>query len=121
VALQPVVKGPGYASRSYGYVNTVDTSAILGKGVLHVFLVNRSLSEVAPVTIDFTGRQLEKVESAEVVSGPDAKAQNTFAQPHCIHSRPFRAVQVQDGKATVQLPALSVVALTFIAREEANG
>jgi alpha-N-arabinofuranosidase len=116
VALQPVVKGPGYTSGSYGYVNIVDTSAILGEGILNVFLVNRSLSEVAPVTIDLTGGRLENVESAEVVTGPDAKACNTYKQPWNICSQPFRAVQVQDGKATLQLPALSVVTLTFIAR-----
>jgi alpha-N-arabinofuranosidase len=113
VALQPVVKGPGYTSGSYGYVNTVDTSAIQGEGVLNVFLVNRSLSEVAPVTIDFTGGQLDKVESAEVVTGPDAKACNTYDQSWNIISQPFKAVQLQNGKAVVELPPLSVAALTF--------
>ena len=113
IALQPVVKGPGYTSRSYGYVNTVDTSAILGEGSLHVFLVSRSLEEAAPVTIDFTGGRLETVESAEVVTGPNAQAHNSYEQPRNISSRPFKAVQVQHGKATVELPPLSAAALTF--------
>jgi hypothetical protein len=30
-----------------------------------------------------------------------------------MHSQPFKAVQVQNGKATVELPPLSVAALTF--------
>jgi alpha-N-arabinofuranosidase len=113
VALQPVVKGPGYTSQSYGHVNTVDTSAILGEGVLHVFLLNRSLGEAAQVTIDFTGGRLESVQSAEVVTGPHAQAHNTYEQPLNIHSQPFKAVQVQNGKATLELPPLSVEALTF--------
>ena len=113
VALQPVVKGPVYTSRSDGDVNTVDASAILGDGVLHVFLVNRSLSEDAPVMIDFSGGRLEGVESAEVVTGSDPKAHNTYEQPRNIHSQPFEAVQAQNGKATVELPPLSVAALTF--------
>ena len=113
VALQPVVKGPGYASRSYGYVNTVDTSAIFGGGVLHVFLVNRSLSEAAPATIDLTGGRLESVASAEVVTGPSPQAGNSYEQPRNIQSRPFKAVQVQNGTAAVELPPLSVTALTF--------
>jgi alpha-N-arabinofuranosidase len=113
VALQPVVKGPVYTSRSDGNVNTVDASAILGDGVLHVFLVNRSLSEDAPVMIDFSGGRLEGVESAEVVTGSDPKAHNTYEQPRNIHSQPFEAVQAQNSKATVELPPLSVAALTF--------
>ena len=113
VALQPVVKGPVYTSRSDGDVNTVDASAILGDGVLHVFLVNRSLSEDAPVMIDFSGGRLEGVESAEVVTGSDPKAHNTYEQPRNVHSYPFKAVQAQNGKATVELPPLSVAALTF--------
>jgi alpha-N-arabinofuranosidase len=113
VALQPVVKGPGYTSRSYGHVNVVDTSAILGEGMLHVFLVNRSLGEAAPVTIDFAGGQLEGVVSAELVTGPNAQIRNTYEQPRNIHSQPFTTARVQNGKATVELPPLSVAALTL--------
>jgi alpha-N-arabinofuranosidase len=113
VALQPVVKGPGYMSHNYGYVNTVDTSAILGEGSLYVFLINRSLSETAPVTIEFTGGRMEGVESAEVVTGPDAQAHNTYEQSGIVCSQPFKAVQVQKGEATMKLPPLSVVAITF--------
>jgi len=112
IALQPVVKGPGYTSSSYGYVNTVDTSAILGDGVLHVFLVNRSLTELASVMIDFAGGQLENVESAEVVTGPNAQTRNTYQQPGNIHTQAFKAVRLQDGQAAVELPPLSVVALS---------
>ncbi len=113
VALQPLVKGPGYTSRSYGDVTTVDASAILGEGVLHVFLINRSLGEAAPVTIEFAGGRLESVDSAEAVTGPDARACNTYEQPTTIQNRPFNAVQVQPGQARVKLPPLSAAALTF--------
>ena len=44
-SLVPAVKGPTYNTRSYGPVNVIDTSAILGDGLLHVFLTNRSLSD----------------------------------------------------------------------------
>jgi len=113
MALQPVVKGPGYTSRGYGYVNTIDTSAILGDGVLHVFLINRSLDETAPVTISFAGGGLEGVESAEMVTGSNAQVRNTYEQPRNVHSQPFKAVQLQNGKALAELPPLSVAALTF--------
>ena len=52
IAIRPAVSGPGYESPSYGRVNVIDTSAILGDGVLHTFLVNRSTSEESEVEID---------------------------------------------------------------------
>jgi len=113
VALQPVVKGPVYTSRSYGDVNTVDASAILSDGVLHVFLVNRSLGEVAPVTIDLAGAPLASLASAELVTGAKAQDRNTYEQPGNVRSQPFKAVQVQNSNATVELPPFSAAALTF--------
>jgi alpha-N-arabinofuranosidase len=113
ISLQPVVKGPGYTSRSYGYVNMVDTSAVLGDGALHVFLVNRSLGEAAPVTIDFARGQLEGVVSAELVTGPNAQIRNTYQQPDNVRSQPFNAVSVQNGEADAELPPLSIAALSF--------
>jgi len=112
MALRPAVAGPGYESKSYGYVNTIDTSAILGEGELHVFLTNRSETESAPVEVEFGG-SLMGCKSAEVVSGPGPKALNTYENPNVVTSQAFKAVQVQDGKALVQMPPLSVVALTF--------
>jgi alpha-N-arabinofuranosidase len=120
VALQAVVKGPVYTSRSYGDVNTVDVSAILGDGVLHVFLVNRSLGEVAPVTIDLAGAPHASLASAELVTGAKAQDRNTYPkgtqtgeQPGNVRNQPFNAVSVQNGEAGVELPPLSIAALSF--------
>lgn len=113
VALQPIVQGPGYESPSYGTVNYLDTSAILGDGVLHTFLVNRSLTESARVEIDHPGGQILGVQSAEIVTGLNPQVQNTYEQPDRIVSRPFQAVTVRDGQACVELPPLSVAAVSF--------
>lgn len=113
VALAPSVSGPGYQSPTYGYVNYLDTSAILGDGVLHTFLVNRSLTETAGVDIDLGGSKLVGVESAEVVTGAAPDARNTYEQPNVIVSQPLKGIAVSDGKAAVQLPPLSVAAVTF--------
>ena len=112
LSLQPVVKGPGYTSRSYGHVHTVDASAILGDGVLHLFLVNRDLSEPNEVAIDIA-TELASVVSAEVITGDGARLANTYAQPDVIRSRPFDAAQVRGGQGIVMLPPLSFAALTF--------
>jgi alpha-N-arabinofuranosidase len=113
VSLQPVVKGPGYESRNYGHVNFIDTSAILGEGVLHVFLVNRSLDQTAPVTLDFVSGKFKCVQSAEVFTGPGAASTNTYEQPGLVHTRPLGIIALQSSQATMNLPPLSVAALTF--------
>ena len=113
VSIQPVVSGPAYDSPSYGRVNEIDTSAILGDGVLHVFLINRSLSETAEVWIDYAGEKILSVQSAEVIHGSGPKDMNTFERPDNIVSQPLRGVAVRDGKALVHLPALSAAAVTF--------
>jgi alpha-N-arabinofuranosidase len=113
-ALRPAVVGPGYESPSYGYVDNVDSSAILGDGRLHVFLTNRSLDEQAAVTVDFPGGQLGPVVSAEVLAGAGPSAHNTFEQPRIVVSRALDGVLVQDGQARITLPPLSVAAISFM-------
>jgi alpha-L-arabinofuranosidase len=112
-SLQPVVRGPGYESPSYGFVNMVDTSAILGTSELHVFLTNRSTDETANIEVNTPGLRLESVKSADVVTGPDARAGNTFEMPNTIHSRKFTKIHLNPETAFVQLPPLSVVAISF--------
>jgi alpha-N-arabinofuranosidase len=51
VSLRPAVDGPAYQSETYGSVDTVDVSGILGDDRLHVFVVNRSPEQVAPVPV----------------------------------------------------------------------
>jgi alpha-N-arabinofuranosidase len=113
IALQPVVKGPGYESASYGYVNDIDTSAILGDGLLHVFLVNRSIKETAEIEIDHGRGKLVSVISGEVVNGPGPDVRNTYENPNAISNQPLKTIKISEGKANVQLPPLSVSAITF--------
>ena len=52
VSLRTVVDGPTYATRTHGVVPVIDASAILDGDTLHVFAVNRSVDEAAPVGIE---------------------------------------------------------------------
>src|SRR6266487_1768303 len=119
IALQPIVRGPGYESPSYGFVNAIDTSAILGKGVLHIFLVNRSGDETATIQIVTAGIQPKSIHSAELVTGPPADASNTFEKPNTICNREFRDIKLDDESAVVQLPPLSVAAISFVTDDKA--
>jgi alpha-N-arabinofuranosidase len=113
IALQTVVRGPGYESKNYGFVHTIDASAILGKEVLHAFLVNRNTSEPAIVELAPAGIRLKSVLSADLVTGPSASACNTFEQPDSIQNRKLEKINLTDQKATFQLPPLSVAAISF--------
>ncbi len=113
VAIQPVVIGPSYDSHSYGRVNYIDTSAILGVGVLHTFLINRNLTEAAEVEIDHADGKIASILSAEVVHGSHPKDCNTYENSHNIISQPLQTGMVKDRKAIIHLPPLSVAAVTF--------
>jgi alpha-L-arabinofuranosidase len=113
VALQVGIQGPGYESKNYGFVHTIDASAILGDGVLHTFLVNRSITEITTVEIALAGIQLKSVQSAELVTGPSPSACNTFDQPLLVHDQKLNTIKLTDQKATIQLPPLSVAAISF--------
>jgi alpha-N-arabinofuranosidase len=113
IALVPAIDGPCYEGRTNGRVAFVDASAIWSGPRLHVFLVNRSLDETAPVRVALADRALETVESAECVTGPDAKAANSFEQPSLVAARPFEGARVSGGAADLALPPLSVVAATL--------
>jgi alpha-N-arabinofuranosidase len=107
------VFGPGYESPSYGEVNYIDASAILGDGVFHTFLINRNQSQTAEVEIDPAGKKIESILSAEVIYGSNPKDSNTFQDPNQIISRPLKTGVVSDGKARLYLPPLSFCAVTF--------
>ncbi|HQE91519.1 MAG TPA: alpha-N-arabinofuranosidase [Anaerolineae bacterium] len=113
VALQAAVDGPKYVGATHGEVTYVDSSAILNEDRLHVFLTNRSLDEPAHVHVRLADRAITAVESAEILRGPDAKAVNTYEQPHTVIAHPFNGATIIDHGVNVELPPLSVVALTF--------
>lgn len=113
VALTTKVDGPAYESENYGEVTMIDASAILDGDTLHVFATNRSLTESAPLTIDLSDRAIAALLDAEILTGIDPKAHNTFEQPDNVVSQSFNDVRIVDGKAVVELPPLSVVAMSF--------
>ncbi len=113
VSLRPVVQGPSFESRANGLAQLIDASAILNQSQLNVFLTNRSPDEPAIVQISVEDCPIVSLDSAELVTGPDAQAANSFEHPDVIRSQPFTEVKISQGKATVELPPLSIAAMTF--------
>ena len=112
-SLRVAVDGPSYEGKTNGRVPIVDASAILGDGVLQVFLVNRSERAAAPVSIEPADGSVAGLESAELLAGPGPKAANTFEQPDVVAARRFDDVSVRAGKARLKLPPLSMAALSL--------
>jgi alpha-N-arabinofuranosidase len=112
-SLQPRVEGPGYSTKKYGTVTTIDSSAILDGDQLTVFVTNRSLEDTAPFTVALADRSIGAFVDGSIVTGDDPKASNSFEEPDHIVATPFEAVVVEGGRASTQLPPLSVTALTF--------
>jgi len=95
------------------HVKYIDASAILGDGALDVFLINRSLNEMAEIEIDPGSGKFESILSAEIVSGSSPQDGNTYEEPYRVISRPFSSGKVAEGKACVLLPPLSFVTLNL--------
>ena len=113
VSLRCAVEGPGYEGKTNGRVDFVDASAILGDDSLHVFLTNRSLDERAEVRVELAGGAIASSEGGELLTGPGPKAVNSFEKPDVVTQRPLEGVKVEGGAATVELPPLSLAAVTF--------
>ncbi len=113
ISLRAVVQGPAYEGKTNGPATYVDASAIWNGDRLHVFATNRSPDESAPLRVQLAGRSVVALESAELVTGPGARAANSFEQPNVVVARPFAAVQLANHGAETQLPPLSIAAMTF--------
>ena len=106
------VSGPRYESRSYGETLYIDAGAILHKRRLHLFLTNRFLDEPADVTVDSADISLSGLQDAEILTGPEAGAANSFEKPDMVRSHPFEEILFKDGRVTVKLSPLSFTAMT---------
>jgi alpha-L-arabinofuranosidase len=111
-SLRVALDGPRYRTAFLGSVPFVDASAILGDGVLHVFAVNRSTEASAPVRIEVDG-PIAGVVSAELLTGASPTAANSFEQPDVVVPRAFEEIRVRDGAAALELPPLSLAAVSL--------
>jgi alpha-N-arabinofuranosidase len=113
IALQAQVDGPCYEGKTNGTVPYVDTSVILDGDRLQVFAVNRSLTESAPIEIHLADRSILSLECAELLTGPDAGAANSFESPHVIQAINWQEADAINGQAVFELPPLSLAAMTW--------
>jgi len=113
LSLQPKVVGPSYEGKTNGSVTYIDSSAILDDQHLQVFLTNRNLTDSAPVQIKLADQALTSLAGAELLTGPNPKAANSYESPNVIKPQPLTNLTFTNGTANLALPPLSVAALTL--------
>lgn len=118
ISLKPVVEGPEYDGKTSGKTMFVDSSAILDGEHLHVFLTNRSIDKTAPVCVEIADYTVISLESAEILTGADPKAANSYDNPNQVIAKPYHDIAVNYGQATCQLPPLSFMAMTLKVSEK---
>ena len=113
-ALRPIVTSPVYDCKDYERVPLVDAAATLGDdGSLTVFAINRSMDE--DIELDFDLRAFGDLKAQEhiVLHHDDVKAVNTEANPDNVKPAQGTPVKIDEGKASVVLPALSWNVIRF--------
>jgi alpha-L-arabinofuranosidase len=80
---------------------------------LHVFAVNRNVDEAAAVVIDVPGHTFAGSVAAQLVTGPGAKASNSFAHQDVVVPVAFHDVLIEGGSARFELPPLAFAAISL--------
>lgn len=108
-ALEVKLEAETYATEVYGVVPLIDAVAThdADTGSTSVFLVNRSQTEDATVTIDVTALRGVIVLDAQTLSDDDVYAKNTLDQPDRVGLSRNKSVAVRDGIVELTLPPVS--------------
>ncbi|MGH1524437.1 alpha-N-arabinofuranosidase [Leifsonia sp. L25] len=112
-ALQTKLTSDTYSTEVYGEVPLVDAVATHDEatGRTAVFLVNRSQTEEATVTIDLTALDGVSVLSARTLSDADTSAKNTLEEQTRVGLTDIANVITSDATVTITVPPVSWTAL----------
>ena len=114
-SLRALVNSPVYDCRDYDAVPLIDSTAVMGDdGSVTVFCVNRDTAEDCELSIDL--RAFDKLRFAEhiVLHHDDVKAVNTEEHPDNVAPAAGAPASVDDGRASVVVPALSWNVIRFV-------
>ncbi len=113
-ALDVLVKADRVETEKYGDVPLLDVSASYDEasGTGAIFIVNRSQSESVVTDLIWQDGLNLRMGEAWQMAGTDPKAVNSWENPNAITAQAITAPQIDNGKATIQLPPLSFTVLT---------
>ena len=107
--LEVKLESDTHDTKDYGTVATVDAVATFDAetGTAAVFLVNRSETEDATVTIDVAGLGALGILEASTLADADVYAANTLADQNRVGLTPNTSATLADGLVTITLPPVS--------------
>jgi len=112
ISLKTVVEDPGYESIKYGKVNFIDASVLMDNNQLHIFITNRNQSDTHNVEIQLCDHDFVSLHHAEILTGDNPKASNSFENPYNVISSIYESAVIQQGKLLIIVPPLAFVAIT---------
>ncbi|WP_100444404.1 arabinosylfuranosidase ArfA [Glycomyces xiaoerkulensis] len=99
---------PSFATEKYGEVDSLHSVAVAGEdGSITVFAVNRSLETPMTVEIDAGPPPGTGEVTCSTLHDADPDARNTLEHPDRVTPEENTKVAVEDGKISVELPAMS--------------
>jgi alpha-N-arabinofuranosidase len=104
--------GATVTTERFGVVEAVDAAATWDGQAGSVFLVNRSTSEPAEVTVDIAGGAVDVTECL-TLHGPDPYATNTAEAPDRVRPQPNDRVERHPTGVAVTLPPVSWTVLRW--------
>lgn len=115
VALDVKLEADSYSTEAYGTVPLIDAVATYeaDAAATSVFLVNRSRTEEATVTIDLTALDGVIVMGAHTLSDADVYAKNTLEDRDRVGLQPNKSAVVRNGVVEITLPPVSWTALNL--------
>jgi alpha-N-arabinofuranosidase len=115
VALDVRLEADTYSTEAYGTVRLIDAVATYDadSATTAVFLVNRSRTEEATVTIDLTALDGVIVVDAQTLSDTDVYAKNTLEDQDRVGLQPNKSAVVRNGVVEITLPPVSWTALNL--------
>jgi alpha-N-arabinofuranosidase len=111
ISLNLKIDGPGYESKSYGYVDYIDASAILNQNHLNIFLIGRNVEEQIKITIEIGDRSVAKIINCDIVHHNDPKMENTFSDPNAINIKHHQKTELMTNGVSLAVPPLSFIHL----------
>ena len=115
VALPVNLECETYSTEAYGTVDLIDAVATHDNatGQTAVFLVNRSQTEEAELTIDIAALGNVNVQDAWSLADGDVYAKNTLEQPDRVQLAWNGSAKAEGGVVRVTLPPVSWTALSL--------
>ena len=91
----------------------IDAIATTENGQTSVFILNRDLSKARQVEIVWEDAAPSKLVTAQVLTGDDLKAVNSFEQPKRVQPQNFPQPSTKNGRTEFEVPARSYTLLQF--------